>query len=73
MTGVQTCALPIFHNFKEVLRTLKDYKVEVVLSGVRPEVEKELLAAGIDQLIPRENICAVFDMAKNKAVKDLKS
>lgn len=61
------------HNFKEVLRTLKDYKVEVVLSGVRPEVEKELLAAGIDQLIPRENICAVFDMAKNKAVKDLKS
>jgi sulfate permease, SulP family len=60
------------HNFKEVLRTLKDYKVEVVLSGVRPEVEKELLAAGIDQIIPRENICAVFDMAKTKAVTDMK-
>ena len=61
------------HNFKEVLRTLKDYKVEVVLSGVRPEVEKELLAAGVDKLIPRENICAVFDMAKSKAVNDLKT
>jgi SulP family sulfate permease len=61
------------HNFKEVLRTLKDYKVEVVLSGVRPEVEKELIAAGVDQIIPRENICAVFDMAKSKAVSDLNS
>jgi sulfate permease, SulP family len=61
------------HNFKEVLRTLKDYKVEVVLSGVRPEVEKELLAAGVDKLVPRENICAVFDMAKSKAVNDLKT
>jgi sulfate permease, SulP family len=61
------------HNCKEVLRTLKDYKVEVVLSGVRPEVEKELLAAGVDKLVPRENICAVFDMAKSKAVNDLKT
>lgn len=60
------------HNFKEVLKTLRDYKVEVVLSGVRPEVEKELLAAGIEEFVPRENICAVFDAAKKKAIDDLK-
>jgi sulfate permease, SulP family len=61
------------HNFKEVLRTLRDYKVEVVLSGVRPEVEKELIAAGIEEFIPLENICAVFDTAKRKAASDLVS
>jgi len=59
------------HNFKEVLRTLRDYKVEVVLSGVRPEVEKELLAAGIDEFIPREHICAVFDLAREKVIGDM--
>ena len=61
------------HNFKEVLKTLNDYKVEVVLSGVRPEVEKELLDAGIEKYIPRENICAAFDVAQMKAVSDLKT
>jgi sulfate permease, SulP family len=61
------------HNFKEVLRTLKEYKVEVVLSGVQPAVEKELLAAGIDQFIPPENICSVFDAAKKRAVTELKT
>ncbi|MBE0674289.1 MAG: STAS domain-containing protein [Bacteroidales bacterium] len=61
------------HNFLEVLKTLRDYKVEVVLSGVRPEVEKELLAAGVEQYIPREHICAVFDLAKKQAVDEIKA
>lgn len=61
------------HNFKEVLKTLNDYKVEVVLSGVRPEVEKELLDAGVEKYIPRENICSAFDLAQKKAVSDMKA
>lgn len=60
------------HNFKEVLKTLRDYKVEVVLSGVRPEVEKELLEAGIEEYIPREHICAVFDTARKRAIDEVK-
>jgi len=60
------------HNFKEVLRYLQDSNVEVVLSGVRPEVEKELLSAGIEEFIPRANICAAFGAAKTKLENELK-
>ena len=59
------------HNFKEVLKTLKNYKVRIVLSGVQPNVREELLKSGIDRYIPLDMICPHYDIAKVKAVEIL--
>jgi SulP family sulfate permease len=55
------------HNFKEVLKTLRSYKVKVILSGVQQGVYNELLKSDIHHYIPKENICFDYDCAKIKA------
>ena len=59
------------HNFKEVLKTLKNYKVKVVLSGVQPGVHAELIKSGIEQYIDKDLICPHYDIAKIKAIEKL--
>jgi len=60
------------HNFKEVLKTLKNYKVKIVLSGVRQGVYDELIKADIEHYIPLDNICFDYECAKVKAEEILK-
>ncbi len=59
------------HNFKEVLKTLKSYKVKVVLSGVRQSVYDELIKADIEHYISKENISSTYEGAKELAEKAL--
>ncbi|MFN8241836.1 MAG: SulP family inorganic anion transporter [Bacteroidales bacterium] len=59
------------HNFKEVLKTLKQYKVKVVLSGVQKQVEEELLRSDIEHYISREYITPQYEIAKAKAIEAL--
>jgi sulfate permease, SulP family len=59
------------HNFKEVLKTLKNYKVKVVLSGVQQGVYNELIKSDIEHYIPKDLICPHYDIAKVKAVESL--
>jgi hypothetical protein len=54
-----------------VLKTLKNYKVKVVLSGVQPGVYDELIKSGIEQYIEKELICSHYDIAKPKAIEVL--
>jgi SulP family sulfate permease len=56
-------------NFKEVLKTLNNFKVKIVLSGVRKEVYDELIKADIEKYIPVDNICSNYDIAKPKAIE----
>ncbi len=56
------------HNFKEVLKTLHNYKVEVVLSGVRPGVYDSLVKAGIEQYISLDQVCSDYEIARPKAI-----
>lgn len=55
------------HNFKEVLKTLKHFKVTTILSGVRQTVYDELLRADIEHYIPKGHICSSYELAKKKA------
>ena len=57
------------HNFKEVLKTLKNYKVRVVLSGVQKSVYDELIKADIEHYISKEFITPHYDVAKVKAAE----
>jgi len=59
------------HNFKEVLKTLHNYKVQVVLSGVQPAVYDSLIDSGIEQYIPAELITPHYDIAKVRAIEVL--
>jgi SulP family sulfate permease len=59
------------HNFKEVLKTLKNYKVKIVLSGVQPSVHETLIKSDIEHFIPKDLICPHYDIAKVKAVEAL--
>lgn len=59
------------HNFKEVLKTLKNYKVKIVLSGVQKGVFDELIKSDILNYIPLELICSHYDIAREKAVETL--
>jgi SulP family sulfate permease len=61
------------HNFKEVLKTLKHYKVQVVLSGVQQSVYDELIKADIEHFISKDFITPHYDIAKVKAVEALES
>jgi SulP family sulfate permease len=60
------------HNFKEVLKTLKHYKVQVILSGVQPGVYEEMIKGGVEQYISKEFITPHYDIAKAKAIEALK-
>lgn len=57
------------HNFKETIKYLKAINVKLILSGVQPEVRKELEKARIDFLIGRNNVCDNYNEAKEKAKK----
>ena len=59
------------HNFKEVLKTLKNYKVKIILSGVRPGVYETLIEADVEHYISTDLICPHYDIAKVKAVEVL--
>jgi sulfate permease, SulP family len=59
------------HNFKEVLKTLKNYKVRIVLSGVQQGVYDTLIKSDIEHYIPVDHICPHYDIAKVKAVETL--
>ena len=59
------------HNFKEVLKTLKSYKVKVILSGVRQSVYDELIKSNIEHYVPIANICSTYESAKDLAEKAL--
>ncbi len=57
------------HNFKETIKYLQGINVKLILSGVQPEVRKELEKARIDFLIGRNNVCDNYNEAKEKAKK----
>jgi SulP family sulfate permease len=59
-------------NFKEVLKTLKQYNVKVVLSGVQKNVYDELMKSDIEKYLPAEQICSHYDIARPKAIELLK-
>jgi SulP family sulfate permease len=61
------------HNFKEVLKTLKNSKVQVVLSGVQQSVYDEMVKGGIEQYISKEFITADYSIAREKAISALTS
>jgi SulP family sulfate permease len=56
------------HNFREVLITLHQYKVRVILSGVQPAVYEELKRGGVNKYISDENICSNYDEARIKGI-----
>ncbi len=60
------------HNFKEAITTLKSSGKKIILSGVQPDVRKELDKARVAFLIGKANICDDFDDALAKA-KDVLS
>jgi SulP family sulfate permease len=59
------------HNFKEVLKTLNNFKVKIVLSGVQPGVYEELMKSDIEHYLPKDHICNHYDIAKPKAIEVL--
>jgi SulP family sulfate permease len=61
------------HNFKEVLKTLKHYKVKIILSGVQQGVYDELIKANIEHYISKDNITHNYDAAKGRAIEALES
>lgn len=61
------------HNFREVLKTLTNYRVSVVLSGVSPDVYETLIKSNIELYIPKERICPHYDIAEPMAIEILRS
>lgn len=57
------------HNFKDTITYLQSINVKLILSGVQPEVRKELENARIDFLIGRHNVCDNYNEAKEVALK----
>ncbi|MGE5428100.1 MAG: SulP family inorganic anion transporter [Methylococcaceae bacterium] len=50
-------------NLKQTIKDLKSRRIQIILSGVQPEVLEELEKGGINTLIGSANICANFDLA----------
>lgn len=50
-------------NLKQTLKDLKSRRIQVILSGVQPEVFDELEKGGISALIGPNNITPTFDLA----------
>ena len=61
------------HNFRETIKELQGINVKLILSGVQPEVRKELEKERIDFLIGRNNVCGTYLEAKEKAIKATKN
>ena len=51
------------HNFKEAIKSLKSKDKEIILSGVQPDVRKELDKSGISSMIGEKHIFDNFDAA----------
>jgi SulP family sulfate permease len=50
-------------NLRQTIKDLKSRRIQIILSGVQPEVLEELEKGGINTLIGSANICANFDLA----------
>lgn len=50
-------------NLKGTIKDLKSRRIQIILSGVQPEVLTELEKGGVSNLIGAGNICANFDLA----------
>jgi SulP family sulfate permease len=50
-------------NLKQTIKDLKSRRIQIVLSGVQPEVLEELQKGEIHTLIGPANICSNFDLA----------
>ncbi len=59
------------HNFKEAIKSLKSGGKRIILSGVQPDVRKELDKSRISFLIGKANIFDNFDAALIKARETL--
>ena len=59
------------HNLKDVIKDLHYSHTTVILSGVRPEVLKELEKNKVPELIDRSMILPSFDLARQKAAEFL--
>ncbi len=51
------------HNFRAVINSLKSEERQIILSGVQPDVHKELNKSRLSDLIGKENIFDNFDAA----------
>ena len=60
------------HNFKEAIKSLNSKEKTIILSGVQPDVRKELDRSGIATLIGSENIFDNFDAALGYAKEKVK-
>jgi len=55
------------HNFIEMLTEMEKRGIRIILSGVQPEVRKELQQYGIDEMLGTEYICDSFAKALEQA------
>jgi len=55
------------HNFIEMLKEMEKRGIRIILSGVQPEVRKELQQYGIDEMLGMEYICDSFAKALEQA------
>lgn len=60
------------HNLKEVVKQIQNSGTIVFLSGVRPNVMKDLEKGKLFDLIDRDNVLPAFDEALYKAAESLK-
>lgn len=57
------------HSFKETISELEKRKVKIILSGVQPDVKKDLEKSGIIDLIGHNMVCDNFQLAKEIVTK----
>ena len=55
------------HNFRAAINSLNSEERQIILSGVQPDVRKELDKSGLSDLIGKENIFDNFDAALTSA------
>ena len=55
------------HNLKDVIKDLHHSHTTVILSGVRPEILKELEKNKVLELLDQSMILSTFDLALQKA------
>ncbi|PTN10071.1 SulP family inorganic anion transporter [Mangrovibacterium marinum] len=60
------------HNLKDVVKQIQNSGTKVYLSGVRPNVMKDLDKGQLFELIERDNVLSAFDQALYKAAEGLK-
>ncbi|MFV0376795.1 MAG: sodium-independent anion transporter, partial [Mangrovibacterium sp.] len=61
------------HNLKDAVKGLQQSGTRVLLSGVQPNVLKDLEKGKVFDLIPSENVLSTFDLALKKASESLDS